>query len=491
MIRLCRTLLATACCLLGLVSESFPQHTPGQVETYRNFDYVRAVTVSNSSVYFGTTGGIIRYDRLRQLWSQPLTGADATPPEPIQHLWVDRFDQNLFMGTELGLYEYDNFLDNWTPVSELPLLDNDIKHVRAPDVLMPQFDALYRGQGEFVDFNSRHFATTDIVQDASGDLWIGTWGYGPAHAEASSGLMDLLPYGLLQYQVDVILPDDSVLWLAGRIRNDFRTGITGYNPVSNQFSYIESGLTGDFPAADITCLAADSARLFVGTLHGFYRIKKSDRATRGPFDANRGLPDDSVVSLAVAGNSLYVGTASGLALLRLGTDSIFNVRPETFHRQIIYDMDIVDNTVWIASSAGAFRYTPETDRLQQFQDSDLVLFSAVLNVEHLGSTVWLAADAGVVKLDLTTGRWESFREPSSARDGRALAVNQQLIALAVDNGVALIIPGPKKNRTIKLTTDDGLASDNVRALYLRGDYLWVGTDDGLTRFLWNDPRWID
>ena len=491
MIRLLRTLPFTACWLIVLVSESFAQHAPGQVETYRNFDYVRTVTVSNSSAYFGTTGGVIRYDRLRQLWSQPLTGADGTPPEPIQHLWVDRFDQNLYLGTELGLYEYDSLLDNWTPVFELPPLDNDIKHVRAPDVLMPQFNALYQGRGEFIDFYSRHFATTDIVEDASGDLWIGTWGYGPAHANASSGLMDLLPYGLLQNQVDVILPDDSVLWLAGPIRNDFRTGITGYYPLANRFSYMESGLNGDFPATDITCLAADSARLFVGTPHGFYRINKSDLSTRGPFDANQGLPDDSVVSLAVTGKSLYVGTVAGLSLIKLGTDSLFSIRPETFHGQIIYDMDVVGNTVWIASSAGAFRYTPETDRLQQFQDSDLVLFSAVLNVKHLDSSVWLAADAGVVKLNLVTGKWESFREPSSARDRRPLAVNQQLIALAVDRGVELIIPGPKKNRTVTLTTDDGLASDDVRSLYLSGDYLWVGTDNGLTRFMWNDPRWID
>ncbi|MEW5795060.1 MAG: hypothetical protein AB1772_01740 [Candidatus Zixiibacteriota bacterium] len=485
------TLLFVLAGMIVSTPEAVGQRTPGQAVTWRNFDYVRAVTSSNSHVYYATSGGIIRYDKLRRQWELPLTGADGTPTEDVQQLWVDQFGQTLFLGTELALYEYDAFFDRWTSITELPQLDNQISHVPAPDILTPQFDAIYRGQGEFVDFFSRRFETTDIVQDAVGDLWIGTWGFGPARGEVLSGLMELLPYGLLQNQVDVILPDDTVLWLAGEIRGDFRTGLTSFDPSGNRFSYIESGLTGDFPANDVYCLQADSAWIYVGTPRGLYRLNKSDHIARGPLNSRRGLPDDFVTSLALTGESLYVGTAGGLSLLRLRSDSLVRIWPETFRRQIIYDLEVVDNTVWIASSAGAFRYTPENDRLQQFQDSDLVLFHEVLNVEHYGSAVWLAADEGVVRLDLNTGKSEAFREPSSLRDRRALAVNDRLIALAVNNGVALIIPGRKKTRTVKLTTNDGLSSDDIRTLYLGGDYLWIGSDRGLTRFLWNDPRWVD
>ena len=38
---------------------------------------------------------------------------------------------------------------------------------------------------------------------------------------------------------------------------------------------------------------------------------------------------------------------------------------------------------------------------------------------------------------------------------------------------------------------DGLPSDDIRCLYVDGDYLWIGSDRGLTRFLWNDPYRID
>ena len=43
----------------------------------------------------------------------------------------------------------------------------------------------------------------------------------------------------------------------------------------------------------------------------------------------------------------------------------------------------------------------------------------------------------------------------------------------------------------EFTVDDGLQSNNILALLVDGDYLWIGSDRGLTEFLWNDPDRID
>jgi ligand-binding sensor domain-containing protein len=488
-LRLIRLLFLAASLLI--VTDSMAQRLPGQAVTYRNFDYVRAVTSSVRYAYYATTGGIIRYDKLQQRWDTPQTSSEEAPLDLIERIWVDQFDQSLFVSTESGLYEYDDFFDRWNSIDELPVIDNDVRHIAAPDIMLPEFSANYMGDGELIDYYGRHFATTDIVLDPSGDMWIGTWGYGPAQGESSSRLMRLLPYGLLQDRVGVILRDDSLLWLGGEIFGDFRTGLSALQPSENRFVYLESGLTSEFPATDVRCLESDSTRLFVGTPAGLFTVNKSTGVARGPLNVRRGLLDDFVVSLLRTGDSLFVGTAGGLSLTNLKTDSVVHIRPETFHQRVIYDLERVDNTIWIASGAGAFRYTPETDRLQKFQDPDLVLFSSVLNIEHHDGQVWLASDAGVVRLDLTTGKSESFREAGDWRDRRALAVNDRLVALADDIGLYMIVLGKKKTRTYRLTTDDGLASNSVLSLRFDGDYLWIGTDKGLTRFFWNDPRWID
>ena len=43
----------------------------------------------------------------------------------------------------------------------------------------------------------------------------------------------------------------------------------------------------------------------------------------------------------------------------------------------------------------------------------------------------------------------------------------------------------------KYTTEDGLSINSVNTLYVEEEYIWIGTDYGLTRFLWNDPDRAD
>jgi ligand-binding sensor domain-containing protein len=480
--------------VLAVLAHRLPaeaQSRSEQAVTYRNFNFVKTISCSINYAYFVTTGGIIRYDKNALQWDQPLTAAEGLPTEPINQIWADRFDQILVIETDFGFYQYEDFFERWTPIGSRPAIENDSRHLAPPDVLMPQFDANYMGRGEFSDIYARTFMTTDIVDDGSGNLWLGTNGFGAAQADPHSGLMTLLPYGLLQNRVDIILPDDSVFWLAGTIDNDYRTGLTAFDPQANVFFIIESGLNHTLPAEDVYALEADSTYLYVGTPSGLYTVEKVSQIAEGPINHRYGLAEDAVLSLELAGRSLFIGTINGLNLIDLETDSVFHIRSGTFYQRPVFDLELVDSTIWIASAAGAYRYSFLTDRLQHFQDPDRVLFGSVFNVEQFENSVWLASDAGAVKLDLGTGKSESFPVSSGQREYRAMAVNDRILALSSDPGLVITFLDEDKPRDMRFTTADGLASDEVLSLRLDGDYLWVGTDSGLTRFLWNNPRWID
>jgi ligand-binding sensor domain-containing protein len=254
---------------------------------------------------------------------------------------------------------------------------------------------------------------------------------------------------------------------------------------------IESGLYTGLPAVDVNALASDSSRLYVGTEIGLFILEKSNWSASEPLTYRQGLPDDYVLALERVDRSLYVGTASGLCRLDLDTDSVYQIRPDTFRRHIIYDMEPVDQTLWIASSAGAFRYTPDSDRLQQFRDKNMVITGSALNVEHHDGDIWFATDAGAVRLDLATGVSESFDEPHIQPDHRALAVNDWILALSSGRGLTFIFWTEEKTRSWEFEKADGLASETILTLHFDGDYLWVGTDDGLTRFMWDNPLWLD
>ncbi|RKX22715.1 MAG: hypothetical protein DRP45_11155 [Candidatus Zixiibacteriota bacterium] len=486
-----RTIMLLVMLTAAFIQPVLAERLKDQAVTYANFDFVYSVTASMDHVYFATNGGIIRYSQIDQKWDEPLTGARGMENETATEIWVNTFDDKLCISTDIGYYEYDQLFDSWLPIFELPTIRNDNHHIDVPDHLIPDFNANYMGDGRFIDIHGRSWSISDVVDDGFGTLWIGTWGFGPATAHPTSGNMKLLPYGLLQKRVNAILPDDTVIWVSGAVFGDFRTGLTAFNPEQNSFFYVESGLFGSFPAEDVNCLAADEENLFVGTPHGIYLIEREGWTVDRQISHRRGLPDDNVLSLAVLGSGLYVGTATGLILIDLVTDSVGHIRPGTFLDHPVLDLEPVDSSLWIASVAGAFRYSPATDRLQRYQDPELVLFSTVYDIEKSENCLWFTSDAGVVRLNTKTAASSAYRDRRSCTDSRPLVANDSVSAVASDLGMRLIFWDADGPFSREFTTDDGLASDNVLALLMDGDYVWIGTDRGLTRFLWNNPDRVD
>ena len=70
-------------------------------------------------------------------------------------------------------------------------------------------------------------------------------------------------------------------------------------------------------------------------------------------------------------------------------------------------------------------------------------------------------------------------------------LNRAIPALAavVDNG--LMLTERKTGRKRIFNEFDGLLSVYINALVPDGDYLWIGSDQGLTRFMWVNPDRVD
>ena len=150
-----------------------------------------------------------------------------------------------------------------------------------------------------------------------------------------------------------------------------------------------------------------------------------------------------------------------------------------------------DSTIWIATSEGAYRFQLPSGRLQQIQDPDFFLNGRVYDVESFGDNLWFAAECAVVRVNTALGDIEPFPTSDHTGDTRALAVNERIVAYSSNRGVTIIYYTDKNRNTREFTTDDGLASNYVYSLLMDGDYLWIGSDRGLTRFLWNNPARVD
>ncbi|MBD3403075.1 hypothetical protein GF420_09270 [candidate division GN15 bacterium] len=482
------------CLLIALCLTSGPAEgsvrLSEQAVTYTNFNFVRYATASLKRVYFATTNGVIIYNKDRARWDQPLRlPREATD---VLRLWVDTFDEVLYIETPTSYYEYDVTLDAWFPLIDLPQVRNpDVRHLSLPRNMIPPIGFNYSADGDLIDPSGRSYAVTEMIDDGSGTLWIGTWGYGVAKANATTNTMELLPYGLLQSRVNAMYADGPQLFVSGAVFGDYRTGITVIDREENSFDYIETGVDFSIESYDINCLEGDDESIYVGTPYGLYVFDRGNRSVREHYDGSRGLSDDNVISLYKLGDSLFIGTASGLTLMSFSRDSIFYVSPEEFSGQVIYALEPSDKYMWIGSENGAYRFRLNDGALQRFRDPSNILFSSVYAIERFENFLWLAADDGVVQVNLRTADVTPYREQLYNRGGRALAVNADIAAISSDNGVTFIFHGRSESYTREFTIDDGLASDLVFSLRMDGRYLWIGTDEGLTRFLWDNPRRVD
>ncbi len=463
----------------------------GQTVTYSDFSFIRDIASSVSRVYFATSNGITIYNKFTHTWEEPLTGKYGINEQDIHRLWVDRFGSHLYAQTSTELYEYDPLAQRWYTISSLPQVENEDKEVDPPKVMFAPVGFNYLSDGRLVDNAGRYFSFMETIEDGSGSLWIGTWGHGAATAPSSSGSIELLPYGLLQSRVNTIYLNDGYVWVAGAVINANRTGISIFDPIENSFEFIESGLSREFPARDINCLTANDSTIYVGTETGVIYLDRGSFRILNKISRKDGLTNENVLSLAAFGDSLFVGTAKGVNLALPLADSAGVVGPVQLTNDVIFDLEIVDTTIWIAASSGAYRWFWTTDKLQQYQDPHLIIFSSCLALERWKNFLWLASNDGLVKLNLETGETTPFRSVTANRDYRGLAVNDTIAVMSSNRGMTILFYANLKPFEREFTTDDGLPSSNVFELRLDGDYIWIGTDKGLTRFWWNNPSRVD
>jgi ligand-binding sensor domain-containing protein len=460
--------------------------------TYANFSYVRDVASTISHVYFATTSGIIRYNKMEDSWEEPLTNNSNINHNDIFRVYPDRFDNKLFAATPNGNFEYDIIFKSWFPVKEIPIIDNDYVRRSAPDVMFAPPGEVYSPDGYVVDKFGRQFGFETIIDDKSGNLWIGTWGYGPAWAPTYSNVIEYLPYGLLQNRVDALFNDNGTLFISGESLGAFRSGISVFYPDDNWFDHIESGVDGFFGRHDINCFEANDKYLYAGTDLGLLIFNRETFYLERQISERSGLPGNIVYSLELKGDSLFVGTSNGLGFLNIGNDSLSYVKPQQFTNIEIYDLATTDSSLWLATSSGAYQLKYGSGLLQKFQDPYLIIFSQALQVEYFKNRIWFSSETGMVSMDLETGETEPYKNLKPRFNRNSIAINDKIAVITTDIGFKIIYYKRKTNVIEReFTESDGLPSSYINTLLLDGDYLWIGTDKGLTRFLWNDPFRVD
>ncbi len=219
----------------------------------------------------------------------------------------------------------------------------------------------------------------------------------------------------------------------------------------------------------------DHGYLWFGTLGGLSRFDGYEFVN---FTKDRGLPDNQINAI-LSGTKLWIGTTGAIAFVDgRGIESI--PFPPSFVASKISDMaESKDGTLWLALagdglleySRGAFRHYGLSDGLP-----DNYVRSLAFDAEN---RLWVGTRTGVVWIEnevLQPSPFDELKgvsvaEIAKGRDG-------EMIVCTFGHGVFIA----EEDRILRYTTDDGLASNDIRCAEQTGpgEY-WFGSREGLSR----------
>lgn len=289
---------------------------------------VRALAVDERYVWTGTSEGISRYDKRYGVWEPVRRRGDI---RHVRALTVD--PRYLWVGTGEGAYRYDIVTDRWWSFRFWNGLPSDTVTsiaVDETDVWMGttrgvgKFTRLSDDRNAWVAYTSameltadeldREYSETLVYNDVwsiavQGDeVWIGTrLGASRYHDRRDLWRTFTTANGLADNEISAVAVDGEDVYFA------HNAGVSVYHSRADSWDTYANSRDGPLAGARITSAVVGADAIWFGTFNvGVMRFDKAAREwTR--LSAADGLPHDNVLSLAVDGSVLWIGSQRGLA----------------------------------------------------------------------------------------------------------------------------------------------------------------------------------
>ncbi|MGD0917548.1 MAG: two-component regulator propeller domain-containing protein [Thermodesulfobacteriota bacterium] len=290
-------------------------------------------------------------------------------------------------------------------------------------------------------------------------MWFGTYGGGATlydkakkvfrHYTTKGEPMDKIDDGksirwknLLSYNhVSAIVPDIDRIWFGTYFYGYGGGGISYYYPQRNPPWKRFNANNGR--AKKINSMAVDGESLWVGSEKGLSLLDKKSETWKGFYSAEDGLSGNFVNAILVQPDSLWMGTNGGISRL----DKVKKTWKTYSQKEGVTEIEVkslakVEQRIWAGGIGGAiFEYDPIADRWNKIGPTDPIRSGGIHSITVAKERVLICRDNGVSLYDLSTKQWES------------------------------------------LTVSDGLLSNTVFCAVEDKNSIWFGTDKGVSRLL--------
>jgi len=240
---------------------------------------------------------------------------------------------------------------------------------------------------------------------------------------------------------------------------------------------------------DVTVILPDRDRLWFGTyFYGFggggisYYDPKRKNPWR-PFNTNNGVAK-KIVSLALDGEVLWVGSEKGLSVLDKKTEKwkrFYSLR-DGLSGNFVNALLVQGDFLWAGTNGGISRLLKSQNRWKSYGQEEGLTDLEIKALAKVGDKIWAGSVRGMIyEYDPSSDRWNKIEPSDPLKNGgiNCLAVIRGKVFICRDNGVSVY--GISQKEWDSLSAADGLPGNMVFCAVEDGDGVWFGTDQGAVR----------
>lgn len=245
------------------------------------------------------------------------------------------------------------------------------------------------------------------------------------------------------------------------------------------------------PYNHVSVILTDQDRIWFGTyFYGFggggisyYHPQKSPPWK--PFNTNNGRAK-KVVSMAVDGEWVWIGSEKGLSLLDKKTEAwkFFYSTQNGLSGNFVNAILVQPDFLWIGTNGGISRLHKAQKTWKTYSLKDGITETEIKSLVKAGHRIWAGGIGGTLsEYDPVSDRWKKIDPTDPLKNGgiHSITVTRERALICRDNGVSIY--DLSTGQWESLTTSDGLLSNTVFCAAEDKNSIWFGTDKGVSRLI--------
>ena len=337
---------------------------------------------------------------------------------------------------------------------------------------------------QFIDNYGRYIDITSGLVGSHNDVWIGSSDGTLFHGNKTMQAIFPTEFGVRGSNIEALSLDDNNLWIGSKDYQISR-GITRLNINNFQADHYDFDITVNMNLTEVHSIFNFDNDLWLGGNGVILVFDKDDNYWR-TLGADRGIPETDITSMVGDSNYIWIGSYYGIRQLDrrtrreepMGFEYLFNNHP-------VYDLDINDYGVWIASRTGIYLYDKNNPQIMNALSLGISYLdfpvSRVTSIYQNKNILYFATNIGIVTFDMSEEIWDMLISPA---EYKGLDVSDMLIVgkfcfIATQQGLFRI---NQKSHRVREYNFEFIGS--VNTIKHIDKLIWIGESEGLIRFKW-------